>query len=94
MALISRQPFSPHGNYVARKSFLYDGQNFKSGDIFPHEELGIDERKLSKLFEANFIMHAPRVIMHGTKENVAKTIKDKKPDVVKKSKKKKGSKRK
>lgn len=55
MAKTSRLPFSPSGEFVARKPFIFGGYEIASGDDFPWQELDCEEPKLQRLYEAGYI---------------------------------------
>lgn len=55
MTTDSRPPFSPTGEYIARKNFRFAGRDFKPGDTFPWRQLACDTRKLRQLYEGRFV---------------------------------------
>lgn len=51
----ARQPFIGSGKYVARKKFVYDGESFKAGDVFPSQDLKVAPRRLRQMIEARMV---------------------------------------
>lgn len=58
MTTQDRLPFSPTGEYVARKSFRFAGRDFTPGDDFPWRQLACSARRLRQLYEGRFIVMA------------------------------------
>lgn len=50
-----RQPYFTGGEFVARKPFTWSGEDYVTGDNFPHEELGVPEKKLRTMYNAGFL---------------------------------------
>lgn len=69
-----RQPFFPSGEFVARKPFPFNGEQFNTGDDFPVEKLGVEDRKLRTMYNAGFLMRKP------TKEEKAASKVEKKKE--------------
>lgn len=55
MARQQRQPFSPTGEYVARRDFRFAGKAYKAGQPFPWRKLSCSTRRLVQLWEGRFI---------------------------------------
>jgi len=53
-----KQPFSPSGEYVARKPFDFQGEPVLQGAPFPYLKLGCSARKLRQLWDNGFIVPA------------------------------------
>jgi hypothetical protein len=59
MGLQHRQPFVFTSKFVARKSFIFDGKEYKPGDDFDPEEVGCDARKLRNMYNASLLSNKP-----------------------------------
>lgn len=66
--LAQKQPFIPSGEFVVRRAFLFDAVQYASGDDFPHEEIGVEPRKLRNLFEAGFLQNKPAEVKKSEKK--------------------------
>lgn len=59
MAKETRQPFTPTGEYHARRGFRFHGRDYAPGDEFPWKQLSCSARKLRLLYEGRFIEPGP-----------------------------------
>lgn len=55
----TRQPFTPTGEYHARRGFRFHGRDYAPGDEFPWRHLSCSTRKLKLLYEGRFIDPGP-----------------------------------
>lgn len=68
--LAQKQPFISSGEFVVRRAFIFDAVEYKSNDNFPHEEIGVDPRKLRNLFEAGYLLNKPDKVKPVTKKAI------------------------
>lgn len=48
-----------YASFYARKGFEYDGHTYKTGEYFPHRDLGIDDLKVKSFYMAGLVMVGP-----------------------------------
>lgn len=91
MSSLHRQPFTSMGEYVVRKSFIFNDRSFQRDDIFPAEELGCDLRKLRNLYNSGYLIHG--IASQDSSEIVKKEITDEEKVIQAEIKKKKKAER-